>query len=119
MKNRKRFLFIFCLFWVIGLLGSYFFASSFHALPERTVDYTYYFSQNQNAQTKSISYDSDEYENQNKSGCKPKETTNESMQKWLSKLKLKDIPKNFIEHLLKPQASVETCKPSPLKQDKA
>lgn len=45
MKDRKRFVLIFALFWVIGLTGGYFLGVGSSFLPKENVEYNYYFSE--------------------------------------------------------------------------
>jgi len=45
MKDRKRFLFVFAICWVIGLLGGYFLGLGSAILPSENIEYNYYFSE--------------------------------------------------------------------------
>ncbi len=44
MKDRKRFLLVFAVCWVIGLTGGYFLGIGSAILPSENVEYTYYYS---------------------------------------------------------------------------
>jgi hypothetical protein len=45
MKDRKRFLLVFAVCWVIGLTGGYFLGLGSAILPSENVEYTYYYSE--------------------------------------------------------------------------
>lgn len=45
MKDRKRFLLIFAIFWIIGMVGGYFLGVGSAFLPSENVEYNYYFSE--------------------------------------------------------------------------
>jgi hypothetical protein len=45
MKDRKRFLIVFAIFWVIGLVGGYYLGVGSALLPSETVEYNYFFSE--------------------------------------------------------------------------
>lgn len=45
MKDRKRFIIVFAIFWVIGLLGGYYLGVGSAILPAETIEYNYYFSE--------------------------------------------------------------------------
>lgn len=45
MKDRKRFLLVFAVCWVIGLTGGYYLGLGSAILPSENVEYTYYYSE--------------------------------------------------------------------------
>ena len=45
MKDRKRFLVVFAIFWIIGLVGGYALGVGSALLPAETVEYNYFFSE--------------------------------------------------------------------------
>ena len=45
MKDRKRFLLIFAVFWIIGMVGGYFLGVGSAFLPAENVEYNYYYSE--------------------------------------------------------------------------
>ena len=45
MKDRKRFLLIFAVFWIIGMAGGYFLGVGSSFIPKENVAYNYYYSE--------------------------------------------------------------------------
>lgn len=45
MKDKKRFLIIFAVFWMIGMLGGYFLGVGSSFLPSENIDYNYYYTE--------------------------------------------------------------------------
>lgn len=48
MKDRKRFLLVFAVCWVIGLTGGYYLGLGSAILPSENVEYNYYYSEKAN-----------------------------------------------------------------------
>jgi hypothetical protein len=45
MKDRRRLIIVFSVFWIIGLLGGYYLGVGSALLPAETVEYNYYFAE--------------------------------------------------------------------------
>ncbi len=45
MKDRKRFIIVFAIFWIIGLLGGYYLGVGSSMVPSESIEYNYFFSE--------------------------------------------------------------------------
>jgi len=95
MKYQKKFILVFALFWVIGLLGGYYLGVGSAILPTEYVEYNYYFTEKADSSVEPISRECDEDSKSNEDSV---------LSKTLKSLHLYSIPKKILKDLLSPSA---------------
>jgi len=94
MKNQKKFILVFALFWVIGLLGGYFLGVGSAVLPTEYIEYNYYFSEKtKDSEVEPISKE-----------CSEDADDESVFSKALKNLHLLSAPKKVLQNLLSPSA---------------
>lgn len=104
MKYQKKFILIFCLFWVVGLVGGYYLGVGSAILPTESIEYNYYFSEKgENSSVEPIKKEcSNEDEIENEEGG--------MFIKVIKSFPIFSIPQKVIQNFFSPRACNEVEK---------
>ncbi len=112
MKNFKKSLFVFCVFWIIGIVGGYYIGLKSSAVPTENIEYGYYFSKT-NTATNVETVKSVEKKNHQEAN---KDDDENSVLFRVKSINLMSFPKYILYRMLSPSActdadkKIENCK---------
>jgi hypothetical protein len=98
MKDRKRFILVFAISWVIGLSGGYYLGVGSAFVPTENVEYNYYFSQN--AQDAEVEMVKKECAEKQESECTAKEDDDHFVV-ILKNVDVLEVPRRILAKLFK------------------